>query len=75
MSSGPVVALVLAKEDAITKWRQVMGPTNPQVARESFPDTVRAIYGKGSDFTQKLIFKSILAVFPESTDAPLSWSP
>ena len=50
MSSGPVVALVLAKQDVIADWRKVMGPTNPQEARESYPDTVRAIYGKGQDF-------------------------
>ena len=48
MSSGPIVALVLAKEGAIASWRQVMGPTNPQDARESFPDTVRALFGKGT---------------------------
>jgi nucleoside diphosphate kinase len=47
MSSGPVVALVLAKENSIAEWRKVMGPTSPQEARESFPDTVRALFGKG----------------------------
>jgi nucleoside diphosphate kinase len=37
MTSGPVWALVLAREDAIKAWRQLMGPTNPQAARESAP--------------------------------------
>ena len=46
MSSGPVVALVLAKKNAIADWRRVMGPTNPIEARESFPDTLRALFGK-----------------------------
>lgn len=37
MTSGPVWALVLAREDAIKAWRQLMGPTNTQAARESAP--------------------------------------
>lgn len=37
MSSGPVMALVLAKEDAIASWRQLIGPTDSAKARESNP--------------------------------------
>jgi len=29
MASGPVVALVLEKENAISDWRALMGATNP----------------------------------------------
>lgn len=45
MSSGPVIALVLAKEEAITGWRTLMGPTNSVVAKEQKPDSLRGKYG------------------------------
>ena len=38
MSSGPVVALVLAKEGAIKAWRGFIGPTKSDVARETAPN-------------------------------------
>ena len=38
MSSGPVVLLVLAKENAISVWRELMGATNPKDAE---PETIR----------------------------------
>lgn len=34
MSSGPAVVLCLEAEDAIAKWRNVMGATNPENAAE-----------------------------------------
>ena len=34
MCSGPVVLLVLEKENAITAWRDLMGATNPKDAKE-----------------------------------------
>ncbi len=41
MASGPVVALCLEAEDAIAKWRGVMGATNPAQAAEG---TLRKLY-------------------------------
>lgn len=38
MSSGPAVVMVLEREDAIAKWREVMGATNPASAA---PGTLR----------------------------------
>ena len=34
MTEGPVVVLVLEREDAIKKWRETMGATNPANAAE-----------------------------------------
>lgn len=34
MTEGPVVLLALQREDAIAKWREVMGATNPANAAE-----------------------------------------
>ncbi|XP_014664719.1 PREDICTED: nucleoside diphosphate kinase homolog 5-like [Priapulus caudatus] len=45
MSSGPVLALILAQDKAISKWREMIGPTNTQNAREIQPESLRAIYG------------------------------
>ena len=42
MTSGPMVAMVLAKENAIADWRTLMGATNPA---EAAPNTVRKLYG------------------------------
>jgi len=34
MSSGPIIALALEKENAILGWRDLMGATNPKDAKE-----------------------------------------
>ena len=41
MCSGPVVVLCLEREDAIARWREVMGATNPANAAEG---TLRKLY-------------------------------
>ena len=43
ITSGPVVALELEGEDAVTRVRDLIGATNPADAR---PGTIRAMYGK-----------------------------
>ncbi len=43
MTEGPVVVMVLEREDAIKQWRQVMGATNPEKADEG---TVRKKFAK-----------------------------
>ncbi|MBL8214914.1 MAG: nucleoside-diphosphate kinase [Bryobacterales bacterium] len=42
MTEGPVVLLALEAEDAIKKWRDTMGATNPEKATEG---TIRKKYG------------------------------
>ncbi|MBL8227946.1 MAG: nucleoside-diphosphate kinase [Bryobacterales bacterium] len=42
MTEGPVVLLCLEREDAIKKWREVMGATNPEKADEG---TIRKRFG------------------------------
>lgn len=42
MSSGPVVILLLEKDNAIKHWREVMGATDPAQAK---PGTLRRLYG------------------------------
>ena len=42
MSRGPCVVMVLEAEDAINRWRKVMGATNPEEAEEG---TLRKEFG------------------------------
>jgi nucleoside-diphosphate kinase len=42
MSSGPIVAAVLRKDNAIEEYRKFIGSTNP---KDAAPGTVRALFG------------------------------
>jgi len=42
MSSGPIVAAILEKENAVEEYRKTIGATNPANAA---PGTIRALYG------------------------------
>lgn len=43
MSSGPIVAAILVKENAVEDFRKLIGATNPA---EAAPGTIRALYAK-----------------------------
>ncbi|CAG09120.1 unnamed protein product, partial [Tetraodon nigroviridis] len=45
MSSGPMRAYILAREDAIRHWRELMGPTKVFRARHTVPASIRAQFG------------------------------
>lgn len=54
MSEGPVVVMVLEREDAIAKWRELMGATNPANAadgtiRKRFAENIERNCVHGSD--------------------------
>jgi len=63
MSSGSCVVLSLQRDNAVSKWREVIGATNPEEAVEG---TIRALYGKntgnnavhGSDSSENGIIES-----------------
>lgn len=42
MTSGPIVALVLEGENAIARYREIMGPTDSKKAPK---DTIRGVFG------------------------------
>ena len=44
MSSGPIYALKLEKENGIKAWRDLMGPTNFETAKKEAPNSIRALY-------------------------------
>ncbi|OJW67248.1 MAG: nucleoside-diphosphate kinase [Candidatus Amoebophilus sp. 36-38] len=43
MASGPIVAMVLEKDDAVASFRKLIGATNPV---EALPGTIRKRFGK-----------------------------
>jgi nucleoside diphosphate kinase len=47
MTSGPILVLLLSAENAINKWRSLMGPTDSLKARQTAPFSLRALYGTG----------------------------
>jgi len=49
MTSGPVVKLELERNNAIKAWRSLLGPTNPSVAKEQAPASIRAQFGNSED--------------------------
>ncbi len=63
MSSGPIVAAVLEKDNAVQAYRDYIGATNPANAA---PGTIRALYGDsleanavhGSDSDENAIIES-----------------
>ena len=62
MSEGPIVVMVLRGENAIQRWRDIMGATNPAEAEAG---TIRALFGEniernsthGSDSTESARFE------------------
>ena len=63
MSSGPIVAAILEKDNAVQAYRDYIGATNPAEAKEG---TIRALYGTnlgmnavhGSDSDENAIIES-----------------
>lgn len=63
MTSGPIVAAVLEKEDAVQAFRDFIGATNPEDAEAG---TIRAVFGRslesnavhGSDSDENAIIES-----------------
>ncbi|MDD4150001.1 MAG: nucleoside-diphosphate kinase [Bacteroidales bacterium] len=78
MSSGPVVAIVLQKENAVLDFRKLIGNTNPQNAeegtiRKKFAISVQenAVHGSDSDenaLIEANFFFSQFEIFPLNED-------
>ncbi|XP_065818470.1 thioredoxin domain-containing protein 6 [Labrus bergylta] len=49
MTSGPVLALALARTGAIEDWRNILGPSDINQAREERPECLRAMFALESE--------------------------
>ncbi|OAP19605.1 hypothetical protein AXX17_AT1G18270 [Arabidopsis thaliana] len=47
-TSGPVLVMVLEKRNAVSDWRDLIGPTDAEKAKISHPHSIRALCGKNS---------------------------
>ena len=56
MTSDACVGMELVAQDAVKKWRQVIGPTNSTNAQRDAPDSLRALFG--SDGTRNAVHGS-----------------
>ncbi|KIL63213.1 hypothetical protein M378DRAFT_164717 [Amanita muscaria Koide BX008] len=45
LAEGPVWVYVLERRRAVEVWNTLMGPKDPQVAKEEMPNSLRALYG------------------------------
>lgn len=48
ITSGPIVALELVGDNAIKKWRALIGPTNLDMAKQQAPNSLRALYARST---------------------------
>lgn len=70
-NSGEAEVLILERENAITKWRELLGPTKIFKCIYSHPSSIRGLYGltdtrnacHGSDSPES-VSKEIEKVFP-----------
>ncbi|CAI7994440.1 Thioredoxin domain-containing protein 3 homolog [Geodia barretti] len=46
MSNGPSLFMVLSREDAVSGWRALMGPLDPEEAKKENPNSIRALFGE-----------------------------
>ncbi|KAK6268273.1 hypothetical protein QUC31_012433 [Theobroma cacao] len=45
LTSGPVLVMILEKEDAVAHWRHLIGPTDAGKAKITHPQSIRAMCG------------------------------
>ncbi|XP_041629350.1 thioredoxin domain-containing protein 3 isoform X3 [Vulpes lagopus] len=48
LSEGPSLIMVLTKWNAVSDWRRLMGPTDPDEAKLLSPDSIRAHFGSST---------------------------
>ncbi|XP_078087091.1 nucleoside diphosphate kinase homolog 5 [Mustelus asterias] len=78
MSSGPTVAMIIARHQAVAYWRELIGPADSVKAKETHPGSLRALYGTdelrnavhGSE-TTSAAEREIRFIFPDATADPI----
>ncbi|XP_038651693.1 nucleoside diphosphate kinase homolog 5 [Scyliorhinus canicula] len=78
MSSGPIMAMVIVRHQAVAYWRDLIGPANSVNAKETHPGSLRALYGTdelrnavhGSE-TTSAAEREIRLIFPDGAVCPI----
>ncbi|GCB70421.1 nucleoside diphosphate kinase homolog 5 [Scyliorhinus torazame] len=78
MSSGPTIAMVIVRHQAVAYWRDLIGPANSVNAKETHPGSLRALYGTdelrnavhGSE-TTSAAEREIRLIFPDGPVSPI----
>ncbi|XP_039557200.1 nucleoside diphosphate kinase homolog 5 [Passer montanus] len=78
MSSGPIVAMVLARNCAVSYWKELLGPSNSLRARITHPSSLRALFGTDElrnglhgSLSISSAEKEIRFIFPEAILEPV----
>lgn len=58
MLSGPVIPMIICGENAVSKVRELIGPTNVRKAQEESPNSIRALYGNPDSGSANVIHAS-----------------
>ncbi|XP_063505039.1 nucleoside diphosphate kinase 7 isoform X6 [Pongo pygmaeus] len=45
ITTGPIIAMEILRDDAICEWKRLLGPANSGVARTDAPESIRALFG------------------------------
>ncbi|XP_058556795.1 nucleoside diphosphate kinase 7 isoform X3 [Neofelis nebulosa] len=45
ITSGPIIAMEILRDDAICEWKRLLGPANSGLARTDAPGSLRALFG------------------------------
>ncbi|XP_029083017.1 nucleoside diphosphate kinase 7 isoform X1 [Monodon monoceros] len=45
ITSGPIIAMEILRDDAICEWKRLLGPANSGLARTDAPGSIRALFG------------------------------
>ena len=60
LSTGPIIALCLARTNAVKLWQELMGPEKHLIAKQSAPTSLRAIYGDVNDEFKSAVYGTAL---------------
>uniref|UniRef100_A0A8C6HSY9 Nucleoside diphosphate kinase homolog 7 n=1 Tax=Mus spicilegus TaxID=10103 RepID=A0A8C6HSY9_MUSSI len=45
ITSGPIIAMEILRDDAISEWKRLLGPANSGLSRTDAPGSIRALFG------------------------------
>ncbi|XP_021719951.1 probable nucleoside diphosphate kinase 5 isoform X2 [Chenopodium quinoa] len=49
MTSGPILVMILEKDNAVADWRKLIGPTDAEKAKVTHPQSIRAMCGLNTE--------------------------